>query len=180
MYGVLKQLVGELSSFSEKITMLGELEDGTPLIERYDHRRLWECFSGIQRLITQLLDEITAGTRICHAVTLRWYFFSTELPPAIFEGRNRFFLVFSTEADTRGTHSKNVCRSQNWEPGKHYRCSLPGLSPGIKWSISRYRLKNYRDVPIHSIFRSTITMISGRRFKKETTWRFTGIRHRVI
>ncbi len=97
VYGVLRQLVGDLSSFSEKITMLGQLEDGTSMIERYDHQRLWECFSGMQRLITRLLDEITAGPE--YAITLHHdgTYFAADLPPAIFEGRNRFYLVFSAE-----------------------------------------------------------------------------------
>ncbi len=79
--------------------MLGELEDGTPLVESYDHRRLWECFSGVQQLTTQLLDEITAGPEYAMQLLFDGTFFATELPPAIFDGRNRFFLVFSTESE---------------------------------------------------------------------------------
>jgi type VI secretion system protein ImpJ len=99
VYSVLKQVIGELSSFSEQITMQGQLEDGTPLIESYDHRRLWECFSGIQRLATQLLDEITAGPEYAMQLLYDGTFFAAELPPAIFEGRNRFFLVLSSHAE---------------------------------------------------------------------------------
>ena len=99
VYAVLRQLIGDLSSFSEHTTMLGTLEDGTPLVENYDHRRLWECFSGVQQLTTQLLDEITAGPEYAVQLLFDGTFFATELPPAIFEGRNRYFLVFSTESE---------------------------------------------------------------------------------
>jgi type VI secretion system protein ImpJ len=99
VYGVLRQLIGDLSSFSEKITMLGQLEDGTALIERYDHQHLWECFAGMRRLITRLLDEITAGPEYAMQLHYDGTYYSTELPPAIFEGRNRFYLVFSTETE---------------------------------------------------------------------------------
>ena len=61
VYGMLRQLIGELSSFSERINVMGELEDGTRTLPNYDHRNLWECFSAAQALVILLLDEITAG-----------------------------------------------------------------------------------------------------------------------
>jgi len=99
VYGLLKQLVGDLSSFSEQITMMGELEDGTPLIQRYDHRNLWECFFGIQSIITRMLDEITAGPEYAIQLLSDGTFFSAELPPAMFDGKNHFYLVLSTETE---------------------------------------------------------------------------------
>jgi type VI secretion system protein ImpJ len=61
VYGMLRQLIGELSSFSERINVMGELEDGTRTLPNYDHRNLWECFSAAQEAVILLLDEITAG-----------------------------------------------------------------------------------------------------------------------
>lgn len=61
VYGILRQLIGELSSFSERINVMGELEDGTRILPNYDHRNLWECFSVAREMVIQLLDEITAG-----------------------------------------------------------------------------------------------------------------------
>lgn len=98
-YGVLRQLIGELSSFSTGVNVLGELEDGTPRLPAYDHRDLWGCFSASLALVTQLLDEITAGPEYMIQLAFDGTYYAAELPPPIFEGRNRFYLVLSTETD---------------------------------------------------------------------------------
>ena len=98
LYAVLRQLIGELSSFSEQISVIGELQDGTPLLDGYDHENLWECFSGARKLITQLLKiaEVPDYTiRLMYDGT----YFVTDLEPKIFEGRKRFYLVFETDTD---------------------------------------------------------------------------------
>ena len=99
VYAVLRQLIGELSSFSERVSVTGELKDGTRLITGYDHRELWECFSAAQRMVTQLLDEITAGPEYVMQLIFDGTYHAAELSPAIFEGRNRFYLVFETDED---------------------------------------------------------------------------------
>lgn len=99
VYAILKQLIGELSSFSERVNVMGELEDGTRPLSNYDHRCLWECFSGAQALVTQLLDEITAGPEYMILLAYDGTYHAAELSPTIFEGRNRFYLVFETEGD---------------------------------------------------------------------------------
>lgn len=100
-YGMLRQLVGELSSFSERINVMGELEDGTRTLPNYDHRNLWECFSAAQEAVIQLLDEITAGPEYVIRLTYDGTYYAASLKPAIFEGRNRFYLVLKTEEDPK-------------------------------------------------------------------------------
>lgn len=99
VYGVLRQLIGELSSFSESVNVGGELESGTRLLSDYDHRRLWRCFTDLQFLVIRLLDEITAGPEYVIPLVFDGTYFTAELAPKIFEGRNRFFLVFETDED---------------------------------------------------------------------------------
>jgi type VI secretion system protein ImpJ len=99
VYAVIRQLIGELSSFSERVNVVGELEDGSRLVPGYDHRGLWDCFSKAQALVTQLLDEITAGPEYVFQLIFDGTYYATELPPPIFEGRNRFYLVLETEGD---------------------------------------------------------------------------------
>jgi len=101
VYGVLRQLVGELSAFSGQISVTGETADGTTLLPAYDHRNLWACFSGAQKLIARLLDEITAGPEYIIELLYDETYFSADLPPALFEGRNRYYLVLETEADSQ-------------------------------------------------------------------------------
>jgi type VI secretion system protein ImpJ len=101
-YGAIRQLIGELSSFSEKVSVLGEvLEDKGRDLPVYDHWNLWGCFSAAQGLISQLLDEITAGPEYVIRLLYDGTYFAADLNPAIFEARNRFYLVFRTEEDPK-------------------------------------------------------------------------------
>lgn len=101
VYGLLRQLVGELSTFSSRVNVHGELEDGTRLLPDYDHWKIWECYSLAQALITQLLDEITAGPDYVIRLIFDGTYYTADLAPQIFEGRNRYFLVFRTDEDPR-------------------------------------------------------------------------------
>jgi len=131
VYGVLRQIVGELSSFSAEVSANGELEDGTALILEYDHKKLWDCFAGAQRLITRLLDEITSGPEYIIPLHFDGTYFAAELPPSLFEGANRFYLVLETQqsADT-------IIESMNQVAKLSAREFLPILIaqslPGIK------------------------------------------------
>jgi type VI secretion system protein ImpJ len=101
VYGILRQLIGELSSFSERISVLGEAEDRIRLLPSYDHSNLWGCYSSAQTLITQLLDEITAGPEYVVPLMNDGTYYAAELKPSLFEGRNRYYLVFRTEVDPK-------------------------------------------------------------------------------
>lgn len=96
-YGVLRQLIGELSTFSAQVNVKGEIEDGTKLLHEYHHLDLWKCFSGALSLITMMIDEITSGPEYVIAMMFDGTYYGAELPPAIFEGKNRFYLVVDTE-----------------------------------------------------------------------------------
>ena len=97
VYGALRQLVGELSSFSEIVTALGELSDSENMLSRYDHSDLWRCYSEIQNLISHLLDEITAGPEYTMRLIKEGVFYGTDIKPAVFQGNNRFYLSVRTE-----------------------------------------------------------------------------------
>ena len=99
VYGLLKQIIGEVSAFSAQVDVMGQMSDGSRGVLDYDHRNLGECFAGASAMITQLLDEITAGPEYVIQLLFDGTYYAAELQPAIFEGRNRFYLVFETEAD---------------------------------------------------------------------------------
>ena len=133
IFGVLRQIVGELSSFSADISVNGELDDGTVLLAEYDHKKLWECFSGAQNLITRLLDEITSGPEYIIPLNYDGTYFTAEIPPGIFDGRNHFFLVMESEEniDTITEAMRHIAKLSTRE-------SLPLLIaqslPGVKLS----------------------------------------------
>ncbi|NOZ68394.1 MAG: type VI secretion system baseplate subunit TssK [Deferribacteres bacterium] len=101
VYGTVRQLIGELSSFSENVNVMGESGDGVPALPNYDHGRLWECFSAAAKTLTRLIDEITAGPEYIIKLVYDGTYYAADLKPAVFEGRNRFFLVCRTAEDHR-------------------------------------------------------------------------------
>ncbi len=98
-YGYLRRLVGALSSFSERINVLGQLKDGKTLLPPYDHLNLSGCFHAAHQLIEELLNEILIGggnyltlTRKDNAL------FSVEIPAEDFDPGNFFTLVIGSHA----------------------------------------------------------------------------------
>jgi type VI secretion system protein ImpJ len=114
----LRQLIGELSSFSENINVMGETRDAGRSLPLYTHKNLYECFSTAQSLISQLLDEITAGPDYVIRLVYDGTYYAADLKPAVFEGRNRYYLVLKTEEDPKAildsiaTVAKLSCREQ--------------------------------------------------------------------
>lgn len=58
IYGLLAQLIGELSSFSEQCSFNGEWEGEEPLLP-YDHFNLCASFASARKLIVALLNNLT-------------------------------------------------------------------------------------------------------------------------
>ena len=58
--GLLRELLGEASSFTRSVNLLGENADGERLVSAYDHANAGDCFFSIRKLLSQVLDEITA------------------------------------------------------------------------------------------------------------------------
>ncbi len=103
VYGTLRQLVGELSSFSDRVGMLGESADGDPPLPAYDHGDLAKCMTAAHTLITRLLNEITIGPELLVHLDPEGDLFVADLPRKFFGPRNRFYLVMRTEADAETT-----------------------------------------------------------------------------
>ncbi len=99
LYGVLRQIIGDLSTFSEDVMVLGETSDGRGALPAYLHENLFECFVQARDMITRLLDEITAGPEYVFDLQYDGTYYSAELPPAIFDGSNRYYLVVETQDD---------------------------------------------------------------------------------
>ena len=99
LYGVLRQLIGELSTFSEELSATGELLDGTIVLPHYDHQNLWACFSAAYNLVGNLLNRIIIGPE--HIIRLKrdGGYFAGEIPTNAFDSRNAFYLVIRTNVE---------------------------------------------------------------------------------
>lgn len=101
-YGVLRQLIGELSTFSETISALGEsIQDGQIFLPEYDHRNLGECFFSAHLLIIKLLDEITSGPEYVLPLLYDGTYFASAMIPVHFEQKNRYFLAIKSGEESR-------------------------------------------------------------------------------
>ncbi len=130
VYGLLRQLIGELSAFSEQVSAMGETTDGIFQLPPYDHRKIWECFSTAQSVIIRLLDEITAGPEYVIELVYDNTYFAADLNPKMFEGRNRFYLVLNTEAD-QGAMLKSIATTAKLSARESLPILIARALPGI-------------------------------------------------
>jgi type VI secretion system protein ImpJ len=98
VYAAMRQLIGELSTFSEGLNASGERPDGTRSLPSYDHVNLRPCFSAVQHLVAELLDGITVGPG--HLIRLEYdgKYYSGNISENMLAPKNRFWLVLRTEA----------------------------------------------------------------------------------
>jgi type VI secretion system protein ImpJ len=97
VYARLRQLVGELSTFSGTVSVLGATGD-EDVLPPYRHDQLWPCFDLASRRITTLLTEMTTGP--VGDVLLRHdgdYFSAAALDEQLFVGDNRYYLAIKSD-----------------------------------------------------------------------------------
>jgi len=101
-YALLRQMVGEFSVFSEKVTALGasmvggEEEAGSEL-PGYDHERLFFCFDAAIGKLQELVRTLDAGTEAGIALVREGRYYRASLPPSVFETeRARYYLMIDS------------------------------------------------------------------------------------
>ncbi|CCO24167.1 type VI secretion system baseplate subunit TssK [Maridesulfovibrio hydrothermalis] len=96
-FGVLRQIIGELSSFSRDISALGEGGSGEKLVPDYDHENLGPCFEAARSIITHILDSLTAGPEFMSQFVFEDPYYTAELPERAFGPGNTFWLLVRTD-----------------------------------------------------------------------------------
>jgi len=97
-YGLLRSIIGELSSFSDRYDFLGKRDNKDEGVLPYNHERLGECFQGARQLINALLNEITIGPAFLVVLEPQGHYRVGQIPAEYFARRNRFYLVTHTRA----------------------------------------------------------------------------------
>lgn len=98
VYGTLRQLIGELSVFSDRLDLLGETMDGESLLRPYDPYRLSISFHNAYRGITQLLNEITVGPELLVPLDRQESgVFRGAIPDGFMAEDSVYYLVLRTE-----------------------------------------------------------------------------------
>ncbi|MFO7595649.1 MAG: type VI secretion system baseplate subunit TssK [Desulfocurvibacter africanus] len=96
VYGVLRQLAGEMSTFSEDLNALGERRDSTLAVSQYDHGDLWRCFSELSVLVEQLFSSISVGPEHTVRLETEGSYLSASFEPRHFQESNSYWLVLHT------------------------------------------------------------------------------------
>jgi type VI secretion system ImpJ/VasE family protein len=101
LYYTLRELIGELSSYTDQITALGETIDGDQLgrpVPPYDHENIWFCFDFVLSLAHQILIGLTASPEMGIRLVYDGEYFRANLPPSFFQGeRNRYYFVIDSK-----------------------------------------------------------------------------------
>ncbi len=141
-YGVLRQMVGDLSTFTDRINALGQLKDGMPLLPEYDHENLYHCFNEAQVLLGELLRGISIGGESIFSMAREANYFRAQLPAEEFRDSYLYFLVLKSLADpdliindmqkiVKIGNSKNIdnmiSRALPGVPVKHRLVPPPGM-----------------------------------------------------
>jgi type VI secretion system protein ImpJ len=130
VYGLLRQMVGELSAFTERVNALGELADGTPLLPEYDHSNPLFCFSEAQTLIGELLAAIVIGPESIIHLERTNNIFTAPIPPEFLEGGRLFYLVLRT-AESRSRVIEAQQNIMKVSSAEYMRTLIGRALPGI-------------------------------------------------
>ncbi|MCP4158690.1 MAG: type VI secretion system baseplate subunit TssK [Deltaproteobacteria bacterium] len=132
VYGVLRQMVGGLSTLSDRVSFLGETGKEQTSVLPYKHNNLGECFNNICGVIELLLNEISIESE--SVVTLEKVEegkYQADIPAELFAPQNHFFLGIRTASkfeemiDTFTNFSKTGSVP---EVDIYVERSLPGLT----------------------------------------------------
>ncbi len=98
-YSLIRQLVGELSTFTDRIDFLGKLKDETDLLPAYDHEDIGRCFTDAQMLVEELLSQIMIGAENIIYLRREADYFTASISAETFDNRNAFYLMLRTSGD---------------------------------------------------------------------------------
>lgn len=92
-YGLLRQIAGELSTFSTQHDVFGaSAANKEPELPSYAHTELGTCFGAAVTLIVKLLDELTAGPDYTASLLFDGTYYGSDVTERIFQGANRYYL----------------------------------------------------------------------------------------
>lgn len=103
VYGVIRQLAGELSIFSSKMDLSSDSsEDGLRVLP-YDHDDLNQCFHTALDVIGQVLGELTVGPELLVSLKREEaHKFVGALPKEFFERKHSVYLLLRTRETFKG------------------------------------------------------------------------------
>lgn len=143
MFAVLRQLIAELSTFSDRMNALGHLRDGTELLPAYNHLDLETCFGEAIKIAGELLESIVMGSENIITMIRRDDMFSCQIPPDILHQRGIYCLMIHADqggsqiidtvirrakAGHCGAMSTMIARALSGVPMEYHAVPPPGMA----------------------------------------------------
>ena len=97
VYGLLRQLVGELSAFSSRFDLFGLEQEESIETTQYRHDDLGECFARISSTISAMLEELTAGPDFTAAMDFDGTYYYADLDDRVFQHGSQVFLCLRSQ-----------------------------------------------------------------------------------
>ena len=98
VYGVICQLVGELSTFSSKVNLVNVKPESPFYLYEYDHEALTLCFERARNVLARLMIDIAADPEYVAPFKFDGHNYTLELPTRLLQGSKRYYLVVETDA----------------------------------------------------------------------------------
>lgn len=142
VYAALRQIIGDLSTFTDRINALGQTKEGINLLSEYDHEDIFSCFNEAQILISEILKEISVGGESIFTMIRQDNYFTAQIPAEEFRDSYIYFLVLKSTGDSQQIindmhHIIKIGNKQNIEnmisralpgvPVKHRLVPPPGM-----------------------------------------------------
>ena len=97
VYGLMRELIAEVSTFTETVNVLGENNERLRLLPKYNHLDIGDCFVKAKSLLTTLLNEITVGPQFIVDMPLVNNVYKADIPQEFFEQSVDFYLIISSQ-----------------------------------------------------------------------------------
>jgi type VI secretion system protein ImpJ len=134
-YTLLRQLIGELSTFSSTISVLGERE-GVAKLPPYDHEQLWLCFDLAARRVGELLNELGSAPTMIRPVPLlhNGRYFEASFEQTFLVGENEYYLAVKIDRSTNDL--RVLLREKGYITARNELSSLQERRlPGLKLEV---------------------------------------------
>jgi type VI secretion system protein ImpJ len=131
LYGVLRQMVGELSTFSNSINLFGESEVFREPLPAYLHEDIWGCMTRAQGVLFALLNSLTIGADLLVRLDAKDEGYHATLSQSFFSPRTRYYLAIRTEEETETLLSSFMDTAKVGTPSLMdtlIRRALPGVA----------------------------------------------------
>lgn len=131
VYAILRQLIGELSVFSEDYNVMGKRVGQDTGLPAYDHRDLFGCFSVALHTLVSIVEQLTAGPEYVISLEFDGTYYTSELRPSIFHPRNKYYLAVKSNENPEKIR-KSMIKDAKLSSREFLPILIARALPGIK------------------------------------------------